>query len=95
MSATVPDYTLSQYYPNGSGTLYSYGGRLPVAFCYQLGTEYNYHFSSTWSLMILANYSHSTPGYHDGYEYNGVKYQNTYTYPVSCLNLLAGITYSL
>ncbi len=93
--AIAPNFTINSYYTSGSEIEYHYGGRLPLAFCYQLSSGFNYHINQLWSLVINASYTHSTPGYNGDYEDNGVPFHYTYTYPVSSLNLLAGVSYSL
>jgi len=96
LMADVPNFSISCYYNSGSETGYYYGGRLPLVFCYQVGSGFNYHFSKLLSLLINASYTHSTPGYIGSiFEYNGVTHYHNYTYPISTLNVLAGVCYSL
>ncbi len=93
--AVVPYYTITQYYTNGSETSFYYGGSLSPAFCYQLGSGFNYHINKVWSLNINAGYTHSTASYIYDNEYGGTLSHVAYTYPISSVNLLAGISYSL
>ena len=96
LMAIVPNFTINWYYNNGAEINYYYGGRLPLVFCYQVSSGFNYHFSQLLSLLINASYTHSAPGYNgSNYEYNGVTHHYIYSYPVSSLNILAGISYSL
>jgi hypothetical protein len=98
LEAIAPNYTINSYYTNGytiERIDYHYGGRLPLAFCYQLSSGFNYQINRLWSLVLNASYTHSTPGYKEDYEYNGIPFHYTYTYPVSSLNVLAGVSYSL
>jgi hypothetical protein len=101
--AVIPFYTITQYYmngslisyTNGSETSFYYGGSLYPAFCYQFGSGFNYHVNRLWSLTINAGYTHSTSVYNYDDEYGGTSYHKVFTYPVSSVNLLAGISYSL
>ena len=96
LMADVPNFTISWYFNGGSETSYYYGGRLPLVFCYQVSSGFNYHFSKLLSLQISASYTHSTPEYNGSIsEYNGVTHYNYYSYPVRSLNILAGVSYSL
>ncbi|HSZ31708.1 MAG TPA: hypothetical protein VK772_00275 [Puia sp.] len=92
--AFVPDYTITQYYSNGSETGFYWGGSLYPAFCYQFGSGFNYHVNRHWSLVINASYTHSNSD-HDYFEYGSTSYPKNFNFPISSLNLLAGISYSL
>lgn len=92
--AFVPDYTITQYYVNGSETGFFWGGYLHPAFCYQFGSVFNYHINLHWSLMINASYTHSNAIYNSNYNYGGPPHHEYLNFPISSVNLLAGIAYS-
>ena len=46
-------------------------------------------------VIINAGYTHSTSVYNNDNEYGGTSYHEAFTYPISSVNLLAGISYSL
>jgi|GEM_PF-966404 hypothetical protein len=93
--AVVPDFTINSNRLNGTEVEYHYGGRLPLTFCYQLSSGINYRVCQRWSIGLNAGYTHSRPAYSGDYEFDGVPRHYTYTYPISSLNVLAGISYSL
>jgi hypothetical protein len=93
--AGVPFYTITQYLPNESDISFYYGGSLPPAFCYQFGSGFAYHINQAWSVIINASYTHSTANYNYDIEYGGAPIHVSYTYPISSVNLLAGISFSL
>ena len=97
LMADVPNFTISWDFNGGSETSYYYGGRLPLVFCYQASAGFNYHFSKLLSLQINASYTYSTPEYNGSiFEDNsGATHYYYYSYPVSSLNILAGVSYSL
>jgi hypothetical protein len=96
LEANVPNFTINWYYNNGAEINYYYGGRLPLSFCYQVSSGLTYRFSPVFSLLINASYTHSEQGYNgSNFEYNGETHHYFYYYPVSSLNILAGVSYSL
>jgi len=91
--AIVPYYTITQYYTNGSDIGFYYGGSLNPVFCYQFGSGFSYHMNRFWSLTINASYTHITSVYNNN-EYGAISDNQHFVFPISSVNLLAGISYS-
>ena len=95
LEAIAPNYTITAFHTNGSDIQYHYGGRLDLVFCYQLSSGFNYQINQRCSMVINASFTHSTPGYKQDYGVDGIEHHYIYTYPVSSLNIMAGVSYSL
>jgi hypothetical protein len=95
LEAIAPNYTITGYHTNGSDMEYHYGGRMDLVFCFQLSSGFNYQINQRCSMVINASYSNGTPGYKQDIGINNFEYHYNYTYPISSLNIMAGVSYSL
>lgn len=92
--AIVPYYTITQNQTNQSDISFFYGGSLSPVFCYQFGSGFNYHINPLWSLKLNASFTHGTSAYKYDYTYGGNSFHQDFIFPISSVNLLAGISYS-